>query len=685
MVVGTSLDKELYFAMQILEYALCSASAAPLKRALIEKNIGTEIYTVYDNGIYQPYFSVVAKNANDLQKEEFVETVENELNRIVKEGIDKKSLLAGLNYYEFRYREADFGSYPKGLMYGLQMFDSWLYDDNMPFDMIEAIDIFKNLKAKIDTDYYEKLVEKYLINNNHKSIVTVSPKEGLAIKEDQELANKLADKKAAMTTEEIKKIVADTKALKAFQESEDAPEDLAKIPMLTRTDMKKEAEGFVNDMRKVDDTEVLFHDVQTNGIGYIRLMFDCKNIPAELFAYIGILKNVLGFVDTDDYNFGELYNEMNIHTGGIISTVNTYVNSKNLDEYRLTFEVKTKAMYDELKSAFELMTQIMTTSKLDDDVRILEILEELKSRMQANMTAAGHSLAAVRAMSYFSETAAVSEMVSGMPCFRLVEKLTADFDANKEELKSKLSELMKCIFRPENFMVDITSTEEGFEAIRELVPVMKSKLFTEKVDKERFSVETSKKNEAFSTSAQIQYVCRAGNFLKDTDYKYTGALRVLKVILGYDYLWINIRVKGGAYGCMCNFGKNGDSYLVSYRDPNLKKTVEVFEKTSDYVKNFEADERTMTKYIIGAIGDMDVPMTPAVKGSRSSAAYLSNLDFAEVQKERDELLGCTKEDIQALAGFVDTIINEDAVCVVGNSQSIEENKGMFMSVENLFH
>jgi Zn-dependent M16 (insulinase) family peptidase len=136
---------------------------------------------------------------------------------------------------------------------------------------------------------------------------------------------------------------------------------------------------------------------------------------------------------------------------------------------------------------------------------------------------------------------------------------------------------------------------------------------------------------------------------------------------------------------MCNFGKTGDSYLVSYRDPNLKKTVEVFEKTGDYVRSFDADERTMTKYIIGAIGDMDVPMTPAVKGSRSSGAYLSNLDFADVQKERDELLNCTKEDIQALAGYIDAIINEDAVCVVGNSQSIEENKDMFMSVENLFH
>jgi Zn-dependent M16 (insulinase) family peptidase len=276
-------------------------------------------------------------------------------------------------------------------------------------------------------------------------------------------------------------------------------------------------------------------------------------------------------------------------------------------------------------------------------------------------------------------------MVSGMPCFRLVEKLTADYDNNKEELKSKLTELIKCIFRPENLMVDITSTNEGYEASKDLIPLMKEKLFTDDIKKESFSLVTTKKNEAYSTSAQIQYVCRAGNFMTNTDYKYTGALRVLKVILGYDYLWINVRVKGGAYGCMCNFGKTGDSYLVSYRDPNLKKTVEVFEKTGDYVRSFDADERTMTKYIIGAIGDMDVPMTPAVKGSRSSGAYLSNLDFADVQKERDELLNCTKEDIQALAGYIDAIINEDAVCVVGNSQSIEENKDMFMSVENLFH
>lgn len=684
-VVGTSLDKELYYAMEILEYALCSASAAPLKMALIHKNIGTEVYTVYNNGIYQPYFSIVAKNANVSQKEEFVQTIESELARIVKEGIDKKSLLAGLNYYEFRYREADFGSYPKGLMYGLQMLDSWLYDDNMPFDMIEAIDIFKDLKEKINTDYYERLIEKYLIQNQHRSVLVVAPREGLTAKEEKELADRLSVYKAGLTDEEIRQIVAETKALREYQELEDMPEDLARIPMLKREDMKKEAEDFVNEVRRIGDTNVLFHDIQTNGIGYIRLIFDAANIPAELFSYIGILKNVLGYVDTDKYSYGELCNEINIHTGDIVSSVNTYVNAKKLDEYKLTFEMKTKAMYDELPAAFELMTEIMTASRLDDGERLLEILEELKSIMQGNMTSAGHTFAAVRAMSYFSETAAVSELVNGLPCYRMLEELTADFDSHKQELIGRLTELTKCIFRPENLLVDITATEEGFEKVKALVAPMKAELFTEPVTKERFEIVTEKKNEGFSTSAQIQYVCRAGNYMTDTDYAYTGALRVLKVMLRYDYLWINVRVKGGAYGIMCNFGKTGDSYLVSYRDPNLKKTVDIFEKTSDYLREFTADERTMTKYIIGAVSDMDVPMTPAVKGSRSSSAYLTNLDFAEVQKERDEVLACSPESIRALAGYLDAIMSQEVVCVVGNGQSIDENKEMFMKVENLFH
>lgn len=684
-VVGTSLDKELYYAMQIIDYAVCSSAGAPLKLALIHKNIGTEVYSIYENGIYQPYFSIVAKNANDSQKDEFVSTIEGELAKIVEEGLDKKALLAGLNYYEFKYREADFGSYPKGLMYGLQMFDSWLYDDHMAFDMIEANEVFRTLREKIDTDYYEQLIEKYLIHNNHKTVLVVSPREGLTAKEEKELADKLQAYKATLTEAEIEKIVEDTHALHAYQEAEEKPENLAKIPMLTREDMKKEAEGFINEVRFIEDTKVLFHNIYTNGIGYIRLIFDASNIPADLFAYVGILKNVLGFVDTKNYDYGELYNETNIHTGGIYTTVSTYVNARNLEEYKLTFEVKTKAMYEELENAFGLLSEIMTTSSLTDENRILEIVAEMKSRMQGNMTSAGHSLAAIRAMSYFSETAAVSELVSGIPCLRLLEKIEADFDGNKKELIEKLTELIKCIFRPENLMVDYTASEEGYEKLEKLVPALRAGLFTDPVRKEHFTLKLQKKNEGFETSAQIQYVGRAGNYRTESGLSYTGALRVLKVIMGYEYLWTNVRVKGGAYGCMCNFGKSGDSYFVSYRDPNLKKTMETFEKTGDYLRGFSADERTMTKYIIGAISDLDIPMNPSAKGSRSSSAYLTNQTYEEVQQERDELLACTQEDIRALADYMDAIMKEEAVCVVGNGQAIEDNKDMFGTIENLFH
>ena len=684
-VVGTSLDKELYYAMQIIDYAVCSASGAPLKLALIHKNIGTEVYSIYENGIYQPYFSIVAKNANAVQKDEFVATIEDELARIVKEGLDKKALLAGLNYYEFKYREADFGSYPKGLMYGLQMFDSWLYDDNMPFDMIEANAVFKFLREKIETDYYEQLIEKYLIHNNHKTVLVVSPKEGLTTKEEKELADKLEAYKATLSQEELQKIVEDTHALHAYQDAEETLENLEKIPMLTRADMKKEAEGFVNDLREIEDTKVLFHNIHTNGIGYLRLVFDISDIPEELFAYIGIFKNVLGYVDTKNYAYGELYNEINIHTGGIGSAVNTYVNAKNLEEYKLTFEVKTKVMYEELGNAVGLLTEIMTTSDFSKEDRILEIVAEMKSRLQGNMTSAGHSLAAIRAMSYFSETAAISELVNGIPCLRLLEKLEGDFDANKKELIEKLEMLAKSIFRPENLMVDFTSCEEGYEKMKPFVPVLKATLFTEPVVKEPFAITLAKKNEGFETSAQIQYVGRAGNYRKDGGLSYTGALRVLKVILGYEYLWTNVRVKGGAYGCMCNFGKAGDSYFVSYRDPNLKKTMDTFEKTGDYLRGFTADERTMTKYIIGAISDLDIPMNPSAKGSRSSSAYLTNQTYEEIQQERDELLACTQEDIRALADYMDAIMKAEAVCVVGNGQAIEDNKEMFGTIENLFH
>ncbi len=682
--MGTSLDKKLYIAMDVLDYVLCSAPGAPIKQALIDKGIGKDVYSSLENGIYQPYFSIIAKNAESNQKEEFVATIHEVLKNVVSEGLDEKALAAAINYFEFRYREADFGSYPRGLMIGLQALDSWLYEVEGPFMHIEANQTYGELKASISTGYFEGLIEKYILENPHKSIMEVRPVQGLTTRKDKELHEKLQAYKDTLSMEEKQEIVDKTEALRAYQEEENSKEDLETIPLLTREDMKKEASGYINEVRKAGDTTVLFHDIFTNGIGYLNLVFDLKDVPAELFPYVGILKSVLMMVDTEHFSYSQLFNEVNIHTGGIKTAVNTYTNAEDLKKYKVTLEIRSKALYEKKEKAMELMQEILLTSKFDDTKRLYEILAETKSRMQAVMTGAGHSVASIRALSYFSPTAAVSEQISGIPQYRLLEELLKDFESRKAQVVQNLKDLVGYIFRPENLLVDYTGTAESYPGLVELVEDLKANLYTGQVRGESFVPILVKKNEAFMTAGQVQYVCRAGNFI-DKGLPYTGALKVLKVMMGYDYLWNQVRVKGGAYGCMCGFYRNGDGYFVSYRDPNLKKTVDVYEQAAEYIQNVKLDERTVTQFIIGAISELDTPMTPATRGIYSLGGYMTGLSMERVQRERDELLAVTKEELQGLCRYVRAFMEDECLCVVGNGEKIKEDEGMFLQVEQLFH
>lgn len=681
--LGDGMDKEGYIACQIFDYVLCSAPGAPLKQALIDKGIGKDIYSMYVSDVKQPFFSIVAKNANKEQLSEFTKTIEENLEKLAKQGIDKKALRAGLNYYEFRFREADFGSYPKGLMYGLQMMESWLYDESRPFMHLEAGETYQNLRKAIDSDYYEKLLRKSLIDNQHKTIVIVEPVKGLTGKKDRELEEKLAKKKAGMSKEQLEEIVAQTKALKRYQEEPDKKEDLEKIPLLTRADMKKEAPKYVNEVKRVGGTVLLYHDIFTNGIGYLRFIFDLKNVPEELFPYVGLLKSILGLIGTKHYTYGELYNEINIQTGGISPVANTYTDARNMDDYTATMEIKVKVLYENLEQAFQLAEEIIMFSDFRDTKRLHELAAELKSQKQANMMSAGHSFALVRALSYISKTAAVSDQISGLPFYRLLEELDSDFENRKDELVDKLSRLAVCLFRPENLMVDYTASKEGLRNIETLIVSFCDRLHKEPITASGYEPALKRKNEGFMSSSQVQYVCRAGNFHKQ-GLPYTGALKVLKVMLSYDYLWTQVRVKGGAYGCMCNFGKSGESYFVSYRDPNLEKTIDVYEHAAEYIRNFDADERTMTQYIIGALSELDMPMTPANKGTYSLAGYMTHYTDEQVQKERDELLAATSQTIRSLADYISTFMESDCLCVVGNEEKIKKQAELFKETDYLF-
>lgn len=683
IVVGDSLDRERYIAFQILDYALCSAPGAPLKQALLDKGIGKDIYSYYESGIRQSYFTIVAKNANLDRKAEFVECIEENLRRLSQKGIDKKALRAGLNFYEFRYREADFGSYPAGLMYGLQVLDSWLYDDAKPFIHIEAGETYKKLREKAETSYFEELIRECMLENTHKGILTLAPRKGLAEERDRILTEKLAALKESFGSEQIQEVVEETHALLEYQETPDSKEALATIPLLKREDIRKEAEPLVNEIRKTGDTTVMYHDIFTNHISYFRFLFDVKQVPEELFPYIGILKSVLGYVDTENFTYGELFHEINMETGGITSVTNFFTNARNLSDCLVTFEMKAKTLEDNLPRTVQLVEEIMLKSKFDDGKRLYEILAELKSRLQSNLISSGHSVAASRAMSYFSRPAAIQEQVNGMPFYRLVADLEKNFDSRREDLQHKLEALVRCIFRPENLMLDYVGTEDHYEEFIALAGQVKEALYKEPVETKPFVIEPVKRNEGFLSASQVQYVCRAGNFI-NKGLAYTGALKVLKVMMSYEYLWQEIRVKGGAYGCMCAFGKSGDSYFVSYRDPNLKSTVEAYEKAADFIEAFDGDERTMTQYIIGAVSELDTPLNPAAKGLRGMSSYLTNQTYEDYQRERDELLGADVNTIRSLAAVIRAFMEDDCLCVVGNDNRLKEDKEMFDVLENLY-
>lgn len=682
--LGENLDREVSVGFQALADAVVGAPGAPVRKALLDAGIGTDISSFYEADVKQPYFSIVAKNAEGEQREAFVSIIEETLKSLSEDGVEKKALRAALNHDEFKYREADYGSYPKGLMYGLQMFETWLYDDKKPFDYLELGETYKTLKKEVDSSFYEEMIRIRLLKNTHKSVVVVLPVKGLTGKRDKALAKKLAAKKAAMTQEEIARIVEETEALAAYQEAPDREEDLKKIPLLAREDIGKKARPYCNEELHAGDTALLYHDIYTNGIGYLRFLFDLRQVPEELFPYVGLLQVMLGLVDTEKRSYSELYNEIHLQTGGIVPAVNVYTNADDLSKYKLTFELKVKTLYENLPKAFELAGEILTESVYTDAKRLFELVAENRSGKQAQMMDAGHSLAAGQALSYLSKQAYLMDQVNGLAFYRLLEGLEKDFEGKKEELSDNMERLVRYIFRPENLMVDFTAERNGLEGLEMLIEGLKAKLYRESVEGKPYVPRPVKKNEGLMSSAQIQYVCRAGNYA-DKGLSYTGALRVLKVVMSYEYLWMQVRVKGGAYGCMCQFGKTGESYFVSYRDPNLEKTIEVYEKAADFVAGFDADERTMTQYIIGAVSALDMPLTPAAWGTYSLAGYMTGLAFEKVQKERDELLSADAETIRKLAAHIRAFMEDDCLCVVGNEDRIKAQKGLFGSVEYLTH
>lgn len=681
-VVGDSLDEMLYQAFDVLDYALVSSPGAPVKQALIDAGIGDDVYGSYDAGILQPVFSFVAKNANASQADEFESIIENTLKEVVKTGINKEALLAGINSSEFKFREADFGQFPKGLLFGLNCLDSWLFDDMKPFIHLECLGTFAKLRKAVDTDYFEKLIQEYLLDNTHGSSVTVKPKRGLGNEREEALAKELSDYKASLSNEEIKKLIEDTEHLKKYQEEPSPDEDLRKLPMLTRADMKKNAMPFSNIEDELLDVKVVRHDIESNGIDYISFLFDAGDFAQSELGYLGFFTNALGLVNTEKYSYTDLANATNIYTGGISTGTASHPDIKDRNNFVFKFEVKLKVLEKNLDKALELMEQMLLSSDFTDTKRLGELVAQIKARLQANLSSSGHLVAAMRSMSSFSRYALYQDELKGIAFYRSICRIEKELSESPKSVSDKLAAIAKKLFARNRMLISFTGNNEAYSNAKPSLEKVIAGFNKMSTVGNQAEVHFNTAKEAFIDASQIQYVAKTGDFICE-GYEYTGALRLLRIILSYDYLWINVRVKGGAYGCMNTFLRSGESYFVSYRDPNLSDTLDVYDRIPEYIKSFSPDERDMTKYIIGTFSALDTPMNPEAKGSRSLSAYLEGITYEQIQKERNEILNAQPEDIRRLADLVEAVLKKDSICVIGNENMIKESAGLFENVEKL--
>ncbi|RRF97081.1 MAG: insulinase family protein [Lachnospiraceae bacterium] len=690
--IGDAEDTKLAAALDILDYALLEAPGAPLRQAILDAGIGTDVYGG-STSIQQPYFQITVKGSDPSKKDQFRELVEKTLMDLSVNGLDHRSLLAGINSDEFKYREADFGGFPKGLIWGLGILDSWLYNKKLPFIRLELLPIYADLKREIDNGYFEDLIRKYFLNNTHSSLVEIYPEAGLQKKEDDAFKKQMAEKKASLSDEEIENIVSYTKHLKEYQSTPSTQEDLAKIPCLSRSDLDRNHRPLNKKIYIREGVPVVFTDTETNGIDYLNIMFDVGHIGLDEAPAFAFGMRLLGLIDTKDYSYRDFATEVNLHLGSLSADVSV-VKTGNGDieplpggktkGYRFFADIKTKFVYEEADSAMKLLYQMLFTSDFSDKKRIREVLMEEKNSVEMRFMTSGHAAAAVRGLSHISRSSAIRDAVNGIGYLRFLQDFAADFDQKVDGFVKTFTEEIKRSFALNTMIISTTGRDQVMDII-DRYQMKAAEILPKENDlpAAEITLDSDSENEGFKSASKVNFVSEVGNFKKH-GFKYNGAFSILKVALSYDYLWINIRVKGGAYGCAANFRRSGNVMFTTYRDPNLKDSRDILLNTPDYIRNFNVSDRDMDKYVIGAISACDTPLTPSMEGQRAVTAVIAGISDDQLQRERDEVLEATQDDIRKLAEPVEAALKDSVLTVVGSEDMIDADGELFDRTENLF-
>ena len=666
-------------AFEVLTHALLTSPAAPLKQALVKAGIGSDISGYYLDSIRQPMWTVQATGSNLDKQADLQRIVESTLQELCDKGLDKELLEASLNSIEFALRESDFGGRPIGLAYIIRMMDNWLYD-NDPLELLHYEEALENIRKGLAGTYFEDLIRHSILNNNHKVLVSIYPERGLQERKDAEVKEHLATVKANMTSEEIEAIVEQTKRLKIRQETPDSDEALASIPLLELSDLNPNIEAVERRESKIGNTTVHFVPTFTKGINYVGLYFKLNCLTEEELFYADILSDILGRIDTSERGYEALAKDINMNLGGLSSDITAISKDGKRDEFTPLMIVRAKALHSKLPDLCRLINEVVQKADYSDDQRLTELVQESKAIWDNEAFRRGNSIVSQRVMAQVSAVGKFRDN-GNLGYYQKISELASN-PAALPLLPEKLAEVARKIFRANNVDIMFVGEEGELEAFENLMkPFVETWDATELSD-DALQITRLSGNDGIVTAGKVQYVAQGGNFI-DHGFKHVGPMSVLETILRYEYLWIRIRVQGGAYGAFANFYDDGNMIFCSYRDPNLLETLNVYKELPQYLRDFTLTDREMRKYIIGTMSSLDLPMTPALRGPRAMGMYFSGAKLEDKVEFRKQVIACKPEDIVALADVVEPVLNDNHICTMGNEQKIKDAGNVFDNIVSL--
>lgn len=682
---GTSTDGEQLVAFSILDEILLGSNTAPLKKALLKANIASDVMGGYSAYTISPTFDVSLKDTNADQKDTFKRIVRDVLTQLVQDGIPEKTVQAAINKTAFRLKEltALEGSTPKGILYGMNALSSWLYGGS-PYVSFEYQRYLDAIQAQVADCYFERLIQEYLLDNTHAVLITLEPQPGLGEERDKALAEKLAAYKASLSDEELDHLVEQTQALLTRQNTPDSPEDLAKIPVLSIDDVDPQATFYPLTVEETTDGPTFLHyEDFTAGIGYVKYYFDMAGIPTDLIPVASFLTELLGEVATTTHTDEELSTEIDFYTGGVSTNTTIMVEDVAKNAYRPFFTLSGKALSEYLPKLIDLLSEIATHSILTDEDKLREILLNTKAGLEMNLNFGSHAAALRRLESYYFEGAKYGQALEGIDYYDYIADLLANFDERKDTFIAQLQEVLELLLTSKGVTATFVGSEEDFATFKTLSQGFFQGLGNHDVVKEAFTTPVEVLNEGFKTAQDVQYVAKGYNETL-LGFPYNGINAFLSTILGLDYLWNTVRVKGGAYGGLVNIDGKGNITAVSYRDPNLVETLQAFDGQADYLAHYNPTQAEFEKNLIGTFSNIDRPLSANQKGNLAFTRYFNHITDDMVQQRRDEVLATTPEKVRELASMMQQVIDQNAFVVIGQDSKIEKHKDIFKNVRSLF-